>query len=1148
VRRDARGRISVAGIELDLDERRHAAFSEWLLEQPDVEIHDARVSWTDELRQAPPLELAGVGVHLVNRGRRHRFGIRGVPPAQLASHLDIRGDLRGDSADVVSSWNGRLYMQVQSDDLAAWRTWVDVPIELTRGSGAVRLWLTLADHAPAELVADVRLGAVRTRLRSDLPELELDSLEGRLRWKRVAGGFELAGEKLALAGGGAALAPADFMLRIANDAQGTRRGEFQADDLELAPLVMLADRLPLADAVRGQLIGYSPRGSVHDLVMKWQGELPSPPRYSVRGRFENLAVDRYGKVPGFSGVSGNVDASEKGGSVALDGQRSKFELPNVFANPLDFDTLTAQVAWIRAGETTELRFSNVSFANADAAGSLFGTYRLAREGSGEADLTGSLSRANARAVAKYVPPRSFPKMRAWLERAIVSGVSNDVRFRLKGRLDDFPFANEKRGIFQVAAKVTGGALDFAERWPRIDNIEGDLQFRGTRLEFAARRGTISGVKVGPVTGAIADLKAQPEVLEVRGEAEGLTGDFLSFVAKSPVTEMIERFTEGIQAQGSGRLGLKLTIPIGQVQSTKVAGVYAFSNNNVVFERDLPPFERASGRIEFSENAVRVPTATAIFLGGPLTLTAAPTPKDATMRANLQGRINTDNLRRLSAAPWLLQVRGAADWRGVLTLRKRNPDLVIESNLVGVSSSLPAPFAKSAADAVPLRVERRFVGPQQDRLSLSYGDIVKANLVRRSDDRQALVERGSIRLGPGEAGEPDRPGVWVRGTLDAVDLDEWLAFQRAGGEASADGGYTIGGVDVKLAQAVLFGRRFNDLSVAATPQGGATQLSLSGREIEGTATWRGEGKGRLEARLKRLTLAASDTNVQSQPKPAAKAADLPALDVVVDQFQYGPKQLGKLELNAVHQDRDWRIERLRLSNPDNVLTADGVWQSGQAQARTHLDLKMEVSDIGKALARWKLPPAIKGGTATIQGRLSWAGSPLDFDYPTLAGNLDLKAAKGQFVKLEPGPAKLLGILSLQALPRRISLDFRDIFSDGFAFDGIVSTVRIDRGVASTDSFRMAGPAGRVAMTGDVDLVRETQKLRVNVYPHLSEGVALGASFVGGPVAGVAAFLAQKILKDPLEKLISFEYNVTGSWSDPQVAKPQQAAMNAPEGTP
>jgi uncharacterized protein YhdP len=159
-----------------------------------------------------------------------------------------------------------------------------------------------------------------------------------------------------------------------------------------------------------------------------------------------------------------------------------------------------------------------------------------------------------------------------------------------------------------------------------------------------------------------------------------------------------------------------------------------------------------------------------------------------------------------------------------------------------------------------------------------------------------------------------------------------------------------------------------------------------------------------------------------------------------------------------------------------------------------------------------------------------------------------AAKGQFVKLDPGIAKLLGILSLQSLPRRITLDFRDIFSEGFVFDSIIGSVKIERGIASTDNFRIGGPSARVVMTGDVDLARETQRLRVRVTPHLSEAAAIAGALIGGPVAGVAAFLAQKVLKDPIEQLATFEYSVTGGWSDPQVAKVARAALTSSDGAP
>jgi uncharacterized protein YhdP len=149
-----------------------------------------------------------------------------------------------------------------------------------------------------------------------------------------------------------------------------------------------------------------------------------------------------------------------------------------------------------------------------------------------------------------------------------------------------------------------------------------------------------------------------------------------------------------------------------------------------------------------------------------------------------------------------------------------------------------------------------------------------------------------------------------------------------------------------------------------------------------------------------------------------------------------------------------------------------------------------------------------------------------------------------VKLEPGIGKLLGILSLQALPRRIALDFRDVFSEGFSFDEIVGAMKINRGIASTDNFRIQGPAARITMSGEVDLARETQQIRVRVSPHVSDTVSLAGALVGGPIAGVAAFLAQKVLKDPLDQFISYEYRVTGTWADPNVARVER---NPPAAT-
>jgi len=199
----------------------------------------------------------------------------------------------------------------------------------------------------------------------------------------------------------------------------------------------------------------------------------------------------------------------------------------------------------------------------------------------------------------------------------------------------------------------------------------------------------------------------------------------------------------------------------------------------------------------------------------------------------------------------------------------------------------------------------------------------------------------------------------------------------------------------------------------------------------------------------------------------------------------------------------------------------------------------VSDAGKLLARFGYPDTLKRGTAEIQGSATWEGSPADFALATLAGQLDFKAKGGQFLKIDPGAGKLLGVLSLQSLPRRLNFDFRDIFNEGYAFDDIGATLRIARGVVYSDDFKMRGPAAKVNMSGLADLNQETVQLRVKVIPKLSEGVAVAGALLGGPLAGVGALAAQKLLRDPIEEVISQEYMVTGAWQAPDVQRLSKA---------
>jgi uncharacterized protein YhdP len=222
----------------------------------------------------------------------------------------------------------------------------------------------------------------------------------------------------------------------------------------------------------------------------------------------------------------------------------------------------------------------------------------------------------------------------------------------------------------------------------------------------------------------------------------------------------------------------------------------------------------------------------------------------------------------------------------------------------------------------------------------------------------------------------------------------------------------------------------------------------------------------------------------------------------------------------------------MYRPETQLTGSGSWRPVERNSK--FDFTLTTADVGAFADAIGYSGIVRGGKAKLAGQLEWKGSPTGIDYPTLSGLLELGVEDGRFERLEPGVGRLLGILSLQALPRRATLDFRDVFSDGFVFSSIVGKVAVSNGVMRTDNIEIVGPAARVLMKGQADITAETQDLRVTVRPTLTESVAIGAAVVN-PAAGAVAYLAQKALGDPIEKMFSYDYSVTGNWVEPIVTK-------------
>ncbi|MCS6944866.1 MAG: YhdP family protein [Sutterellaceae bacterium] len=1180
IRRLAEGRFEVAGITVDLNAPRgDGRLLDWLLAQQRVAIRDLRLRYVD-LRAGTAAQtlLLEEGDLEYRRGLLlHRLALRGRPPAELAAALDLRLEFRppplarlGD----VSRWSGRVFVQTEYADVAQLATLAGtrLPFTLDRAQGALRAWIDFDRLRSVQLLADVAAADVSLRLAADFPPLALAHVRGRIAQRQLDSGWD-GGQELTLSEltvqttDGPAMGPMNLRLRWA-----AQRGELQADRLQLDALVQLAHHLPLPPSVRGELNRRAPRGELTALRANWQAGASY--RYALRTRFTGLSLRAVQAqpqttadglpqpgVPGFENLTGSLTLTEAGGQVQIDAAHSALEFPGVFAVPrIAARELKLVADWSLAPQL-ELRFQSIFLRNDDLELTANGSWREAARGPGVVDLTGRIARLRAAAAHRYAPLVLNADVRAWLAAAFSAGEAVDGSFRLRGDLYEFPFASGD-GDFRVQARLRDVTLEYLSGWPAARDVAGDLRVERARMQFSGRQVRVFDTHVMGLELRIDDLQKDARLtLTLRGD--GPAADVVRYLNEAPLGRMLDGLFGRAAASGRASLELALAVPLNDARETRANGTVTFHSADVALRPEWPPLTRASGRIEFSERGLRLLGVSAAFLGGQVSVEGGMR-SDGAIALSLNGTATAAGIRQLlgDEGNLLAHAQGLARYTATVLLRDGRPDIRVESDLVGWSLALPEPLAKSAHASLPLRVAIVPEAGSGDRVRASLGNVLALELQRRDAGNRAHVERGLVHVGAAAALAGELPERGIRLTVDLpfLNADRWLAVLGSG-SGSVRGQLAPDLVAARIGELMYGGRPITNLVIGATrSRDGADTVWLANAVSDhatGSFSWRmprGDSPGHISARLARLVIAEPNRDAIVDVLDAP-ARDFPALDVVVDHFEVGSRQLGRLELVAQNvgtgETSVWQLQRLEITNADGRMSATGRWarEPGSSARTMALDLALQFSDAGRLLTRLGIAEAVRGGAGTLAGQVHWRGTPLAIDYTTLSGHLTLSVQKGQFLKADAGAARLLGVLSLQALPRRLALDFRDVFSEGFAFDTISASADIAGGVLSTRDFRMRGAQATVLLEGSADLRAETQNLHVLVLPAVDlASASLVYALLANPAIGLGTFLAQLLLRDPLAKAFSFEYEITGTWQDPQVRRRERAAAGTGEVSP
>lgn len=1141
-------RIAVHGVGSDakVQDMPSAGLSlNWLLTKQRVELLRSEVLWRDHLAGGRWLRFVDVNLTQVNQDDRHQAqGYLQLPEA-LGQRVSFAGELEGDPSG--KDWSARMRIQGAELHAAGW-----APALLLKGlhfQGTVDFDVWAEWRKGALLKVNGSVDGTQLRLNGlqvfdddeAAPPLDFARLGGRFSWRQAGAGWRLDVDRFNLDCGQGAWPETGFSLAVGDAERPFRDLSAGFGWLRIEGLHAIAAPF-LPAAVRQKLKGLKPKGIVQSLNVEIDEDEDSGlTRMTYQAAFEAIAIDGTAAgLPLLSGLSGRLEGDEAQGRMRLDSRAVSFDAPKLFRRVLEIEQLSGDLYWQRQDDGWRLGSRELALRNADIATRTRFTLDVPAAGSPFLDLQSDFRDGDVSMARHYLPAGIMPpQVVTWLDRGLVSGRVESGALQVHGRLADFPYT-EHNGKFEVVANIADAVLDYRKDWPRIEELAAELRFAGPSLFIRSSAGKILAADI--ISAEVDILNLRKGRLDIRGQVRGGLEQGKRFLKLSPLSAQVGDALDTINFGGRMKLGLDLQLPLTPQAPTpaRTRVDVGFDDATLRISGWNVSLEQINGLLHYSDGGFSAEHIHAAVLGQPLQLSVAHPhadgPQDVVI--NVQGRTPAAFLQTLS--PMAEPLQGEADWQARLTVPRKGVGdgtigLTLASTLEGLAINLPEPLGKTAADSLAFNLDSRF-SAQQGIYYLRLGERASMRMALSRKKDGLHFERGELHFGAGDTRLPEQPGLFLSGGLPLLVLNQQVLNRLPAIPSSYQGGLPdwFAGSEVKFDRLELYGHHFNQVDLSMRRMPDSWLIQADSEQVSGSAVLphRVTVQNPLQLDLRHLQLApVAKTDMDRVPDPRR----LLPMRIHCRNFVFNGIDFGDMELRAQPVPDGLRVEQLSLKSEVQELALEGDWLYRDDVHRSRFELDLEGADLGKILERWGYAVAIKGGKTRAHLSAEWAGSPSQFDLALVNGKLDIKIFNGRLLEIDPGAGRIFGLIGLQTLPRRLSLDFSDLFAKGFAFDNVKGQFDISEGDANTTDLRMDGPAAFIEVSGRTGLVAQDYDQLVTVTPHLTATLPLAGILAGGPAGGAVMFLADKVLGRELGKLTQYRYQVTGTWQSPVVEK-------------
>ena len=1175
IHRDAQGVFSIAGLEGAVQNGPtdwHATLSELFSQSAVLVVKGGNLTYVEAGEQRPML-FQGVDIQLDNAADSHSIGGDAQLPAEFGRSLAFDLKVKGEGID-TGQWDWKAELAGKGLQLPRLlRYWKEYDARVARGVSDLDARLEMHHGVLQSFTVDVNAADLVPAQQTQAASMAaaFQSISGTVSWNRSDSGWKLTGRKVQIARGTQVWPRGDFTLEYAADPGGaTWTGA--AGFMRLQDLTALSAWLPpdeFKDLPR--LYAFAPIGDVSAAAFKLRINGSSLGNWAARARFQSLGVHKAEGWPGFSGMDGDLDLDQTGGKVELTARDADVDFTPLFRWPLHADSLelTAKASHDLHGWQVSTGAFRVSNQDAAAHGSV--AMQFPSDGSApRLDLDATVDRADAKNKSLYFPVGIMPKdVVQWLDTSIKGGQVASGSVSIHGKTSDFPF-DKGGGVFDIQFHLLHGELDYADGWPGLKDLDADVHFLDQGLQARARSGKVAGDDITGASASFADLSNG--VLKVDGGAKGDASNALAFLRSKPLKQFIGGYLDGLAAAGPTDSSLHLVLPVEDLDKFELHGLtnlrgVSFQPKGV----SAVTLEKLQGSLSYDKEGIATRGMDGEFLGGPVHIVIQPGrgKQSSTTEFSAQGSAEAAALMAVFKPVPDTWLEGKTQWR----LDGRVPDapatstagfsVNLHSDLQGMAVKLPAPFSKQPEDTLPLSFGIRLLDEGTLACTAAYGGALQAKLAFTRQGEGWGFDRGDLHVGAGAAVLPEDPGFVLTGTLDQFSWDDWKPFVPASTlsapvtQPAAAGGAplpdAVQGVDLTVGRFQVLGQTLDKLHLVMARQDDGWQARLDSAAAAGTLTLpnKVDADHPLVLNMDRLLLTrapqaatGAGAAVAATPAPRYDPRRIPALRFSGKRLEYSELKLGDASFSFKPLQDGVALEDIKVDSDSFGITGDGTWTVTPAGLqRTALDMTVKSHDVGKSLQALGFAPAITGSKGEIDANLNWQDSPFGTVVNTLGGTLHVKLEDGQIVDVQPGAGRVFGLLSLNALPRRLLLNFSDVFSKGFGYDSIEGDFTLQDGDAYTQDMQVKGPAAKITLVGRTGLAKRDFDEALIVDASVGSTLPVVGALAGGVGVGAVVLLLTEIFKKPISAATQTRYHLTGTWDNPVLTKQGAAPATA-----